>query len=452
MRRKQNADKIGIAKFWGWQARAVSLGCMTIVYGYLMIYCTNTLGLSSTVIGGILLASKVFDGITDLFAGYLIDNTNTRFGKARPYEFAIVGVWFFTWLLFSCPAGWNTTVKYIWVFVIYTFVNSILATLLGTNQTAYIVRAFPTMNQIVKVNSYGGIVVTLGCAVVSMLFPQMMGTMATSGAGWSKMVGIFALPLAVIGMFRFLLVKETVNVDATSDGKMNFSEMLEVLKHNKYIYFSAALAILYNITLGMNAATYYFTYVVGDIGKYTMIAALSMPLLISMFIFPALMKKIPISRIIMGGAVLGVIGYLLNFAAGGNMAMLMIAGALYSLAGLPIAYLSGMIILDCAEYNMLTGMRRAESTMSAFSSFGSKVGSGVGSALLGIILGMGGFISTEAVDVVQPDSAILTIKLLYSVIPAVIYLIIALVMHFYKLDAVLPKLREKNAAEKNESE
>lgn len=443
----EKKDKIGILKFWAWQSRAISLGSMTIIYGYLMIYCTNTMGLNAGIVGTILLVSKVFDGVTDLFAGYLIDNTKTRFGKARPYEFAILGVWFFTWLLFTCPPTWSTTLKYIWVFVIYAFVNSILATLLNTNQTAYVVRAFPTMNQIVKVNSYGGIAVTLGCAVVSMLFPQLMGTMATSPAGWSKMIAIFAIPLALIGILRFVFVKETVQVEAESDGKLKVSEMIAVLKKNRYIWFSAALALLYNATLGMNATTYYFTYVVGDIGKYTMIAALSMPLLVSMFIFPALMKKIPISRIIMCGALLGVFGYGINFIAGGNIALLLLAGALYSLADLPIAYLSGMIILDCAEYNQLTGLHRAESTMSAFSCFGSKVGNGVGSALLGFVLGAGGFISTENANVVQPDSAIFTIKLLYSVIPALMFLIIAALMYFYKLDKVLPKLREEKQAQ-----
>ena len=147
-----NPDKIGIAKFWGWQSRAVSLGCMTIVYGYLMIYCTNTLGLSAGLVGTLLLVSKLFDGVTDLLAGYVIDNTKTKLGKARPYEIAIIGVWLCTWLLFSCPTEWSYTVKAVWVFIIYTFVNSILATLLSTNQTAYMVRAFPNMTQIVKLN------------------------------------------------------------------------------------------------------------------------------------------------------------------------------------------------------------------------------------------------------------------------------------------------------------
>ena len=97
-----------------------------------------------------------------------------------------------------------------------------------------------------------------------------------------------------------------------------------------------------------------------------LIASLSMPMLLVMFVFPVMMKKIPISRIVMLGCVCGAAGYLLNFAAGSNIVLLMIAGALYGLGGLPIAYISGMLILDCAEYNALKGMARAEGTMTAF--------------------------------------------------------------------------------------
>ena len=139
-----------------------------------------------------------------------------------------------------------------------------------------------------------------------------MGTMATSGAGWSKLVGIYALPLALIGILRFVLVKETVPVDADSEGKIKAKEVVAVLKNNKFIYIVAAMSILYNITLGMNASSYYFTYIVGDISKYMLIASLSMPMLLVMFVFPVMMKKIPISRIVMLGCVCGAAGYLLN--------------------------------------------------------------------------------------------------------------------------------------------
>ncbi len=444
--KKENPNKIGISKFWGWQGRAVSLGCVTIIYGYFMIFCTNTLGLNAGIVGTLLLVSKVFDGVTDLFAGYMVDNTNTRMGKARPYEFCIIGVWAMTWLLFSCPSSWSMTVKYIWVFVGYTFINSILVTFLNVNQSTYMVRAFPNQAIMIKLNSFGGFVVTVGCAVVSMTFPQLMGTMATSSGGWSKLMAIFCIPLALIGMLRFLLVKEVVEIDNASDGKLNLKEMMQVLKTNKWVYFVCMAYFLYNITLGMNAYTYYFTYVVGDIGKYTTIAALSMPMMLVMFVFPVLMKKMQLSRLVMLGAGVATLGYLINFFAGANMGLLMLGGAFVGFGGLPIAYVGGMMLLDCGEFNACNGLPMSLGTMSAFQSFGSKVGQGVGSALLGFFLSVGGFISAEgdATAVMQqPESALTMIKMLYGIIPAIIFLLIFVSLHFYKLEKILPQLREK---------
>ena len=430
---KKNPEKLGVLKFWGWQMRAVSAGSIVIVMGYLSIFCTNTLMMSPALVGTLLMASKIFDGVTDLIAGYIIDKTHTKLGKARPYEFCVIGVWLCTWLLFNCSEEWSMVVKSIWIFVMYTFVNSIFATFLSTNQTAYMVRAFDTKSKIVKVNSYGGIVVTMGCAVVSMSFPALMAKMATSAAGWSELVGIYALPLTVIGMGRFLFVKETVQVEETAD-KLNLKSMFKVLKTNKYIYVTFAIGALYNLTLGLNAQTYYFTDVVGNIGKLTMIAALSMPMLIVMFIFPIVLKKRSIAQLMAFGGVVGIIGGILNFLAGSNMALLMAGGACISFAGLPIAYLSGLLILDCAAFNEKCGEPRMEGVMSAFHSFASKIGQGVGAAMLGGILSASGYNGAAAV---QSDSALMGIRILYGIIPAIIFLLVVLAARSYKLDKVL---------------
>jgi len=438
----KNPNKVGIGKFWGWQARGTSMGCYVIILGYLSFYCTDTLMLDPKVVGTLLLLSKVFDGITDLFAGFIIDNTKTKLGKARPYEFAIIALWGCTWLLYSCPESFSTTLKYVWIFIMYVLINAVFATILYANQTPYMLRAFPNQDQIVKVNSYGGIVVTIGCAVVSMLFPQMMATMATSGAGWSKLVGIFALPLVVLGMLRFLLVKETVEIDSDSSSKITFKDILSALRTNKYIYFIFGLMLLYNFIIGTNSYTYYFTYIGGGIERYTALASLSMPLLIVMFIFPKVLQKgVTISKLIMFGGICGVVGYALNFIAGASMPILMIAAVLYSFAGLPIAYLSGLLILDCAEYNVLTGKKRMETTLSAISNVGTKLGQGFGAAALGFMLSAFGY---DGAAVVQSSGALMGIRCLYSVIPAALYLLIVLIMWRYNLDTkVLPELRAK---------
>ena len=98
------SDKLHLGKFLAWKGRDISSSAVqVIVLGYLMLFATDTLHLSPAFVGGLLMISKIINAITNLFAGFLVDNTNTKLGKGRPYEIAIIGVWICTVLLFSCP-------------------------------------------------------------------------------------------------------------------------------------------------------------------------------------------------------------------------------------------------------------------------------------------------------------------------------------------------------------
>ena len=442
--KKENPNKIGIAKFWGWNARGVSVGCVTIIYGtYFMLFCTDVLQVSSAVVGTLLLVSKIFDGVTDLIAGYLVDNTHTKLGKARPYEFAILGVWSLSWLLFSCPVQWSDTMKYVFIFIMYTLINSVFVTLLNVNQSTYMTRAFPNQMVMVKLNSYGGIVVTIGCAVVSMTFPMLVASMGSTAAGWSQIMAIYCIPLAVIGMLRFFLVPEVIDVDGGSQEKMKVSEVIQVITKNKYVYFVLGAYLCYNIVTSMSFSSYYFTYVVGDVSMLTMVSAMTMPLMIVMFIFPKMMQKMRLSRLVMLGAAFGAVGYFLNFIAGGNIILLMVAGLCYGFGGLPIAYVGGMMLLDCGEYNTFIGLPRSLGTVSSFQSFASKVGQGIGSWLLGVLLAVGGYTASAET---QSAGALMMIRCGYSIIPGLLFVAIFVILYFYDLEKKLPELRAAKAA------
>ena len=53
--------------------------------GYISMYATGIAGLMVTLVGFILTAMRIFDGITDPIVGFLIDKTDGKFGKFRPY-------------------------------------------------------------------------------------------------------------------------------------------------------------------------------------------------------------------------------------------------------------------------------------------------------------------------------------------------------------------------------
>ena len=57
-----------------------------VVYAFLstfvMLYLTNTVGLNPGIVGTLIAVSKLFDGVTDIFFGSMIDKTKTKMGKA----------------------------------------------------------------------------------------------------------------------------------------------------------------------------------------------------------------------------------------------------------------------------------------------------------------------------------------------------------------------------------
>lgn len=56
-----------------------------LLSSFVMIYLTDTIGLNAGVIGVLIAVSKIFDGITDIIFGTLIDKTHTKMGKAKPW-------------------------------------------------------------------------------------------------------------------------------------------------------------------------------------------------------------------------------------------------------------------------------------------------------------------------------------------------------------------------------
>ena len=84
---------------------------------FVMMYYTDVAHISPGVIGMIMLVSRFLDGASDLIMGLVVDNTKSRFGKARPWllrmaiPFAIA-----TTLMFSVP-DFENKAKIIYIFV-----------------------------------------------------------------------------------------------------------------------------------------------------------------------------------------------------------------------------------------------------------------------------------------------------------------------------------------------
>ncbi|MCD7956614.1 MAG: MFS transporter [Lachnospiraceae bacterium] len=409
-----------------WQTRGISIGCVVvIVTAYLSLYCTNVLGLSPMLVGSLLMASKIFDSFTDLAAGYIVDNTHTRFGQGRTYEPAIICAWICTYALFCTPEKWGTTGKAIWIFIMYTMVFSVFQTLLAAAETPYYIRAFRTPEAIAKVAATGGIVLSLGCMVVSMTFPIFVARIGNTSSEWGRLVGMYAIPLALLGILRFVFVKEkepegSGDTEKQPEEKVHFRDILLMLRKNRYVWLLAITATVPQLVQGMAVGAYYFTSVVGNLSLYSIIQMCSIVMLLFMFAFPALMRKHSVMSLTMYSSILAIFGYLLLFLANKNVILLVIGTIVSGIATLPMSYMRPPVIMQLSDYNVSRDLPKMEASISAVVNFFVKVGGAAGSFLMGLLLQIGGYVGTAEV---QTDSAVMVIRIAYGLIPAVLMLI-----------------------------
>ena len=447
------ADRLPLGKFLAWKSSDItSAGVFLIVTTYMSMFCTDYLGMTPLAVGNIILVSNIIDFFTDLIAAYVIDNTKTKWGKARPYELGAIGMTLCTTLIFITPNGWSETLKIVWVFSMYTFLFGVFNTFRTSANVPYLVRAFDNNRTLIgKVSSYGGIVTTMGSMVVSLTFPKLMATLATQEGGWTTLILIYMIPLSVLGLFRFLFVKENPAIDAQQiKDKVDFKDIWTMIRKNGYAWLYLLIMFFFQTIQSIGALSYYFKYIVGDVGAAGLLSIMSFVLLPTMFLFPVLMKKFSASQIIALGAVFSCLGYVVNFFAGSSMTMLMIGGIITAFAMLPVSYLGNMVQMDLCTYNQYLGLPRMDASIGAlFNGFGTQLGQGFGGWLLGFALTAAGYVASEGDAIVaQPESAITMIRMLYSLIPMVLMVLLAVSAFLLsKLSKRMPEIEAKIAAD-----
>ncbi|MCI5650387.1 MAG: MFS transporter [Fusicatenibacter sp.] len=94
-----------------------------VLVGYISYFLVGIVGVGVVLAGSIVTIMRVWDGVTDPFVGMIVDKTNTKFGKNRP--FIVIGnviLFSMTWLMFNIlpkvPQGARFPV-YIVMYMIY---------------------------------------------------------------------------------------------------------------------------------------------------------------------------------------------------------------------------------------------------------------------------------------------------------------------------------------------
>ena len=438
--------------FWysmTWTSRGISAAINVMLVGQLTFYCTDMLGMNAAVVGMFLLVSKIIDAFTDLGIGFLIDKTNTKWGKARPYEIFVVLMWFFTVLMFSVPRM-GMTAQYAWVFVMYVIVNAVCTTALGGADAVYMARAFTTEKNRVKVMSINGAVVMFCSVVYNIVFPQILAGIGATREGWITISLVIGIPMVVIGILRFVFVKEIAGgetavtdtreqVTVTGE-KVAMKDMMQSLLKNKMLVLLFFMMLLSAMWDGMGTAnTYYFRYIMGDIGLMSIVSLTSLIAPLVMVFFPVISRKVGTTRILQGCALLGVAGLVIRTIGGPNMVTIMIGSLMAGLGCVPLNMMINTYLIDCMDYGEWKTGIRVEGMIASVINFARKCSGGVASAILGIVMMLTGY---DGLAEAQTASAEMGIIGMYNIFPIFIFGGIFVLSLMYTIDNTRPQMVE----------
>lgn len=426
-----------------------------IMSAFFMLYLTNVAFVNAGVAGTIVALSKVFDGVSDLIMGGIVDRTRSKHGKARVWLVRMcIPMAVSTLLLFCVPATMTDMVKYIYIFIMYNLVNAVFYT------SMYV--PYTSMNYLMTKNDYDRgllgnmnmIFSTLANITMNTFFLKWLdifgaGEIYTQQA-WTKAFIVVGVIVVVASVLCFMGTKERAQEVEQKKEKDSVSPMVAVkaLFKNKYwvLMTICMFLIFFTIVMYAVAAAFYAQYVLGDINYYGPINnALSVAQFAIMFLTPLFMRKFGKHRTYQVGLVAMLVGFAGTGICGTNMPLLILFNAV---KGVGLGAAGGMafgMISDTIEYGEWKNGVIAVGMGNAGVSTAQKLGLGLGQAVLGWILAGAGFDAAMAEQTVSAQAAI---SFCYNWIPVVCVVLCSILMLFYHLDKEMPVIR-KELAERN---
>ena len=427
-----------------------------LLSAFVMIYLTDTAGLNAGVVGTLMMVSRLFDGFSDIIFGALLDRTNTRMGKARPWMlWGFVGCAGMIVAIFAIPTELGETAKYAWFFIAYTLLNAVFYT---ANNIAYsALTALITRNGSERVQM-GSIRFMFAFGTNLLIQSITVGGVAMFGggaAGWRNIAIIYALFGLAVNTLSVFSVKELSPEELAGDDDtaqkedtLTVLESAKMLLSNKYYLLILVVFLLTQVfTAMLNMGIYFMKYILGDenlLGTFAW--AINVPLIVGLLVTPIIVKKFgEMYRVNLGGYVIATLGRLgvLVAAYFHNIPLMLILSAVASLGMSPLQGTLNAMIAEASEHTWLRTGKRIDGLMFSCTSLGVKVGSGIGTAAAGWLLAASGYDGGLSM---QPDSAIQMLYVMYVWFPLVANALIFLLLTRLDVEKANARLREQTDA------
>ena len=438
------------AQYLGYAAGEVANNLtFQMVAVFLLIYYTDVAGVAASTAGTLLLVVRIWGGFTDLIAGRRVDETETRWGRFRPYlVFGSAPLLVLLVATFWIPRGLGDAATLVWAFVsyalfslAYSFVNIPYGSLAAAMTQEPDERA--------RLSSARAVSASLTILLIAVVVAPQIG-----GAGdLQRSLIVITAVFAAIGFGLYLWCFATSREAARGPTqKVGVRDTVAMIRRNRPLALLCLSTLLF--LTGMFSLTavavFYARDVLGNADYYIVMTAVQTFAMVGAaalvpFAVATVGKKL--AYVIAGtiGAV-SAVGFALAPASVPALGI-----ACYGVLGIGFGAINALIFAlqaDTVEYGEWKSGVRAEGASYAVLSFTRKAGQGIGGAAAAYTIGIGGYVSGAAN---QTDAAVASIRVAAGLVPAVAVTAAAAVMAAYPLTerafrVAVAQLAERRAA------
>lgn len=410
----------------------------TAMSAFLVFYYTDYAGVNAAAVGTIMLVSRVFDGFSDIIMGMIVDRTKSRYGKARVWmlricvPFALAGV-----LLFSVPTSWPEMSKLVYVFITYNLVSTVVYTAINVPYSS--LNALMTQDPYERsvLSIFRNLLATAGTLTINLVTLPLVEFFGDNAAAWTKTFCVLGVLSIVAFLLTFAGTRERVKAVADEEGKVktvSFKEGILALFHNKYWIMMTCVLALFFLYYAINGGTtvFYAKDILGDKDLVSTINGIYNAIqIVAMFFIAKLVKRYGKRNVFSIGLVLALAGMLILEIGGSSMPVIVVSSLIRGIGNVCGGATMWAMVSDTIDYGEWKNGCRTEGLVNSACSFGYKIGNGVGSALLGLIIEAGGY---EGEAAVQSASALFSIRLCFVWIPIGVFVACFVILRFYHLD------------------
>lgn len=390
------------------------------VSAYLLYYYNTVLGISASFIGVLFMFARVFDAFNDPFMGILVEKTQTRFGKFRPWLFAgtlLNAVVLFA--MFAVPSNLTGTPLLIYISVAYILWG-----------VTYTIMDIPYWSMIPAITESGKdreqlSVIARSCAGLGYAIPTVLtvGIVPILGKG-DKRLG-YTLFAAMIAIFFVLSISMTVfNIKEQTSIKQksaSIKEMLRSLLQNDQALIVVTAIIIFNASLYLTQqlALYFFTYDIGNEALFSIFGGIGgVAQILAMISLPFLRKRFECTKILVLAITTALAGYGFLFFLGTfkiTNIILLCSAAVIIFIGFGLAtVLTTIFLADTVDYGEWKNNQRNESVIFSLQTFVVKLASAFSVLIAGVGLDL---INLEQTSSVQTEGTLLGLRILMIMVP-----------------------------------